>query len=109
MKILICAFSVILSLGSPAVRAQASPDQVTTEQIATYQAGVERGCKSKGRRDGEVPAKVDEICNCVVEVLRSNVTREQWQQLYFLSVSGRDREEAEVLAPHARQFRSCRK
>ena len=77
-------------------------------QVNGYQRGVEAGCKDQGRGKGDLPEKVDAVCECVLKVLKEEMPFADWQKAYFFSRSRNDREEMRVLAPHAKKAQVCR-
>ena len=88
--------------------AQENPTQVTDEQIAVYQRGIEAGCKDAGRRRGDPVERVDAFCSCVLKVLVAELARAEWQQAFFSSLRRDPQGEEAVMAPHFEKVGACR-
>jgi hypothetical protein len=99
---IICALSWTLSW------TQELPSEVTDEQIAFYQRGIETGCKDSGQRHGDPAEKVSAFCECVIKVLKTSLTRAEWQQAFFSSFRRDPLGEQRVMAPHMQKIGVCR-
>ena len=94
-------------LGWQCTFAQDTPTEVTDEQIASYQQGIETGCRGAGLRKGDPLDRVDAFCTCVMKVLRSELTPAEWRQAYFHAARHEEKEERAVMAPHLQSVATC--
>ena len=76
--------------------------------MAKYKATAENACLESGKNHGDPLPKVTEFCKCMTGVFEKNLTRSDWQQLYFLASQQREKEEANILGPHMAKIRTCR-
>ena len=90
-----------------AALAQKSSSEVTEAQIRQYKATAESACLESGKSRGDPIARVTEFCKCMTGVFEKNLTRSEWQELYFLASQKREKEEANVLGPHIGKIRVC--
>jgi hypothetical protein len=90
-----------------AAGAQKSPSQVTDAQIRDYKAAAEAACVESGQSRGESAERSAQFCKCMTGVFEKNMTRAEWQQVFFFSTQGRAAEEANVLGPHVSKVREC--
>jgi hypothetical protein len=107
MSLRVCAALLCCAFAGAAL-AQKSASEVTDAQIKQYKATAENACLESGKTRGDPLPKVTEFCKCMTSVFEKNLTKSDWQQLYFLASQKRDKEEANVLGPHVTKLRSCR-
>ncbi|MCJ0763507.1 hypothetical protein [Variovorax terrae] len=105
MKIATLLLILVISFN---VLAQDTVNDVTDSQIDSYQRGMESGCKSQGLGKGDASEKVDAVCDCILKVLKAEMSRSEWQRAYFSSRTRNDREEIRTLAPHIKKTELCR-
>jgi hypothetical protein len=98
----------LLIVGSTGTLAQESAAQVTDEQIADYQLGLEIACMKTGQRRGDSEERAVAYCGCVMKTLRDSATRGEWQQAYYYFSKRMDREEVQALAAYTPKFKACR-
>src|SRR5215472_14812551 len=78
------------------------PSQVTAAEVFAYRTGIEQGCRDAGHRKGDPAEKVDRACSCLISVLGSRLTDDDWRRAVFYGQQGRGAEEqAVVFTPHA--------
>lgn len=99
---------VVLAGCATTPSAPESPESVTDFDIDRYQFGMDRDCRDEGARRGEAASTVDAFCNCVFLTLQHNLTRSDWRRAIYFSMSGRERDEYEVLAPVMSTVGACR-
>lgn len=85
-----------------------SPESVTDFDIDRYQFGMDRDCRDEGAKRGETASTIDAFCNCVFLTLQRNFTRSDWRRAVYFAMSGRERDEYEVLAPVMSTVGACR-
>ena len=107
MKLRATLLILCLSLAAPA-GAQKSPAEVTDAQIKEYKGIAENACRDSGKSRGDPPEKVAAFCKCMTGVFEKNMSRSEWQQVYFHSRNNRAAEEENVLGPHLSKVRACR-
>ena len=90
------------------VVAQEKAIEVTEAEVAFYQLGIETGCKDAGRRRGDPAEQVEGFCNCLMSLLKAELTFEEWQQASLFSRNRQEREEMEILRPHMAGIQECR-
>ena len=107
MKLRATMLALCLGLAAPA-GAQKSPAEVTDAQIKEYKATAESGCREGGKTRGDPPEKVNAFCKCMTGVFEKNMTKSEWQQVYFFSKNKQAADEENVLGPHMSKLRACR-
>jgi hypothetical protein len=95
----------ILAAGS--VYGQETPAQVTTDQVAAYRGGMDKGCRNAGQRRGDPQAKVDGFCSCMMKVLDKSMTPDEWKRAVLHALKRQDHEEMLVLRPHMPKVQVC--
>jgi len=85
-----------------------SPEAVTDFDIDRYQFGMDRDCRDEGAKRGEAASTVDAFCNCVFLTLQRNLTRSDWRRAVYFSMTARERDEYQVLAPVMSTVGACR-
>jgi hypothetical protein len=98
---------LLCSVFASAAAAQKAPSDVTETQIKGYKANALKQCTDAGKSRGDPAEKVDGFCNCMIATLEKSVSREEWQKLTFYSSQGRQKEEINVLGPHAPKIKDC--
>ncbi len=93
----------------PAAWTQESAAQVTDAQIDLYQRGIAIGCKAAGQRAGDPVEQVNALCDCVLNGLKAEVSRAEWQQAYLFSLRHDPRGEQEIIGPHMQHLSMCRR
>lgn len=106
MKLRVIAALMCCTFAGAAL-AQKSATDVTDAQIRQYKATAENACLESGKSRGDPIARVTEFCKCMTGVFEKNLTRTEWQQLYFLASQKRESEEVNVLGPHMGKIRVC--
>ena len=106
-------FTVLVAAGalvtsSNIALAQESASDVTADQVAIYQLGLEMACKRGGRKRGEPPEQVDAFCTCSIRVLKENASFSEWQQAYHYWRKRLSREASDMLAPHMPKIQACK-
>ncbi|WP_298827324.1 hypothetical protein [uncultured Piscinibacter sp.] len=99
------ALTILLPL---LAQAQEKPEDVTSEQIATYQTGLEVGCKRTGRARMESAEKAERYCGCVMKVLKENASQAQWQRAYFHFARQQPQEEMLTFSELSLKFQDCK-
>jgi len=89
-------------------QAPRTPAEVTLSQITLYQTGIELGCKDSGRKNGDSVQKVTAFCDCVIQVLKEDVTEDEWRRAFVFAAGGKFQDEARILDAHIGKTRSCR-
>ena len=87
--------------------AQETAAEVTDAQIALLKTGMHTGCQKRGIERGHDPAKVNAFCDCMSRTLETTVTREDWQQLYWLEWHGEHAQEEALLAKWLPGVKAC--
>jgi|SRR5688572_24987048 hypothetical protein len=95
----------ILAAGS--AYGQETAAQVTADQVAVYQAAMDRGCRNAGHRRGDPQARVDAFCNCMMKTLETSMTPDEWKRAVLHALKRQDREEMAVLRPHMSKVQAC--
>lgn len=99
--------SCVLVLLWPCAFAQETPAEVTDEQVASYQSGLEADCRRVSLRNGESAERADGYCGCYINVLKSELTPLEWRQVYFHWVRHEVGDARAVVAPHTRNVAAC--
>ena len=99
---------ILAVLAASPVFAQDAASDVSPAQIALYQAGMEAGCKDAGQRSGDSAAQVGSFCGCMVQVLKTELTQDEWQQAYRYSLNHQSKEEMQLLGRHLQSVQACR-
>ena len=90
------------------VKAQNAPSDVTDGEIDRYKTIARNACIDSGAAAGAPQDQVLAFCGCVLDTLTGSMTRPEWQQAYFYSMTDRSEEEKAVLAPHMAKIEVCR-
>jgi hypothetical protein len=85
-----------------------SPNQVSDIEIGVYQAGVLHGCKTGGLNRGGKPENVELFCNCMIDVLKTDVSHSDWQLAYMYARQGNHDGEKKVMFAHMDKVRTCK-
>jgi hypothetical protein len=99
---------ILAALAASPVFAQDAARDVSPAQIAFYQAGMVSGCKDAGQRSGDSADQVEAFCGCMVQVLKTELTQDEWQQAYRYSLNHQNKEEMQLLGRHLQSVQSCR-
>ena len=97
-----------LAMSSNMAFAQESAAEVTADQVAIYQLGLEAACKRGGRKRGEAPEQVDAFCACSIRALKENASFSEWQQAYYYWRKRLNREASDMLAQHMPKIKACK-
>jgi len=100
-------FVVAAALGGVAL-AQESPVEVTDGEIARYKSVAQQACQEAGLARKDPQARVEGFCKCVMNTLEQNISRPEWQQLYFYSSKKDEKAEQAILARHRAKLEVCR-
>jgi len=74
-----------------------------------YKSGIKKGCTDQGVSRGDGVAATDVFCQCVLDVLESNLSREKWQEATFAVQNKQDAQERRILGPYLKEMQGCRK
>jgi|GEM_PF-2492238 len=105
MKILLLLLTTLIS---NTAFAWESPNDVTELEVSFYQLGMERGCKDAGRRKGDAVEQVDSFCNCMISILKEDITYPEWQQASFFASNKKSSEERKIIGSHMGKVQGCR-
>ena len=101
-------FALTLACGMTfPVYAQRAPREVTDFQMSEYKSVASGACREAGKQKGDPEAQVDALCACLMQHLDKNMTRAEWQQVYFSAHNQKADDEKQVLAPHLKSFKGC--
>ncbi|HTV80553.1 MAG TPA: hypothetical protein VMF03_20040 [Steroidobacteraceae bacterium] len=101
------AFLALLLIGNCAAAAEPYPD-ASPAQIGALQNGIEHGCLNAGKRKGGDPAHVTAVCKCVIQVLKSDVTPDEWNKAVYLAMRHQNEESNAVILSHSGKMATCR-
>jgi hypothetical protein len=87
--------------------AQQEPSEVTDNEITKYRTVAESACRDSGKQRGDPEDQVTAFCSCLMTHLVKDMSRVEWQQVYFYSLKKQGEEEQKVLVPHLKTFRGC--
>jgi len=107
MKLLSLLLLCLLA-GTAHAQAPKTAADVTLSQITLYQTGIESGCKDSGLKNGGNEKNVGAFCDCVINVLKADVSDDEWRRALVFSAGGNYQEEAKILDAHLEKTRSCR-
>lgn len=82
-----------------------SPNAVADSDIADFKYGIELGCKDDEAKKGKPRSG---FCDCVMESLDAEMTREEWQQAFIFDRKRRSRDAMAILAPHMLSAQACK-
>ena len=101
-------FAALLLAGvlAPA-HAQQEPSEVTDNEIAKAKASTEASCQEGGKQQGGPEDKVKAFCTCLMSHLETDMSRVEWQQVYFYALKKQIEDEQRILLPHLKTFRGC--
>ena len=102
------AVAVVLLMSTRIAFAQESVSDVTVDQVAIYQLGLETACRRSGRRRSEPPEQVDAFCICTMRVLKENASFSEWQQAYYYWQKRLNREAKDMLSPYLPKLEACK-
>ena len=85
-----------------------SPDQVSDSELAVYQADNVKGCKVEGLRKGAKPENVDAFCNCMIAVLKTDMSHADWQLAAMYWRQGKSEKERKVVFAHVERVKTCK-
>jgi hypothetical protein len=84
------------------------PSEISALEVSVAKTGMEMGCRDQGRGLGHPPDQVERRCKCVLDTLNAKLTEEEWKRFTFYAQQKRDRDQAEVIAPHMSSVRECK-
>jgi hypothetical protein len=102
------AVPLLLTVAATAA-AQEPSAAVTKEQVKTYQASIEGGCRDAGVKGGNPADKVNAFCSCVIATLRENVPFSEWQSAFYHWKLHENDQEQKILAPYMGMMGVCKK
>lgn len=103
LAVLVAALSSAC-VGAPHLNAS----EVSALEVSVYKTGMGMGCRDQGKGLGHSPEQVERRCKCVEETLAARISEEEWKRATFFAQQKRDRDEAQVLAPHMPAVRACK-
>jgi hypothetical protein len=104
LRVLVLAFAV----AGTGCSVPKSPDQVSDFEIGVYQSGVVHGCKTGGERRGGKPENVEAFCNCMIDVLKTDISHSDWQLAYMYARQGNSDGEKKVMFAHMDRVKTCK-
>ena len=107
MRTVIAVLASVFATGCVGTK-HASPDEVSALEVSVYKTGMGMGCRNQGKSLGHPPDQVERQCRCVLDILNSRVTEEEWKRATFYAQQRRDREEQQVLVPHLSAAKGCK-
>ena len=96
------------SAALPCIGANADAAKLTGMDILMYKTTIGSGCRDQGMKRKHARVDVERRCRCVTETLDARMTDAEWRQAAFFAQQRRDKDEAEVFAPHMKAVQECK-
>ena len=84
------------------------PTEISAFEVSVYKAGMGMGCRDQGKGRGDPPEAVARRCKCALDTLNARLSEDEWRRATFFAQQKRDRDEAQVMAPHMAAVKECK-
>jgi hypothetical protein len=107
MRLRTSALALLLLFTTHAWAQHNDPSQVSAAEVFAYKTGIDKGCRDTGHSKGDPAEKVDRLCGCVMSVLASRLTDDDWRRAVFYGQQGRIPDEQAVITQHFPAVQAC--